>query len=135
MMATIVAQLLTFLPFLFGIMTASVIAKLAPEYLQQAEYTGGLLAVAPHWFLAPLLLLAVLSGMSTGTTSLYGTGLDFSSVFPKLSRPCATLFIGIIACVLIFIGRFYFSLFGSISTFVSLIIVTTTPWMVIMMIG
>jgi purine-cytosine permease-like protein len=37
--------------------------------------------------------------------------------------------------VLIFIGRFYFSLFGSISTFVSLIIVTTTPWMVIMMIG
>ena len=133
--ATIVAQFLTLLPFLFGIMTASVIAKLAPEYLQQAEYTGGLLAVAPHWFLAPLLLLAVLSGMSTGTTSLYGTGLDFSSVFPKLSRPQATLFIGIIACVLIFIGRFYFSLFGSISTFVSLIIVTTTPWMVIMMIG
>lgn len=135
MTATIVAQLLTFLPFLFGIMTASVIAKLAPEYLQQAEYTGGLLAVAPHWFLAPLLLLAVLSGMSTGTTSLYGTGLDFSSVFPKLSRPQATLFIGVIACVLIFIGRFYFSLFGSISTFVSLIIVTTTPWMVIMMLG
>jgi purine-cytosine permease-like protein len=73
--------------------------------------------------------------MSTGTTSLYGTGLDFSSVFPKFTRPQATLFIGIIASVLIFIGRFYFSLFGSISTFVSLIIVTTTPWMVIMMVG
>jgi len=73
--------------------------------------------------------------MSTGTTSLYGTGLDFSSVFPRLSRPRATLFIGLISCALIFIGRFYFTLISSITTFVSLIVVTTTPWMVIMMIG
>jgi purine-cytosine permease-like protein len=133
--ATIVAQWLTLLPFLFGVITASVVARRAPDYLARADYTGGLLTVAPVYFLAPLLLLAVLSGMSTGTTSLYGTGLDFSSVFPRLSRPRATLLIGILACVLIFVGRFYFSLFGSISTFVSLIIVTTTPWMVIMMIG
>jgi purine-cytosine permease-like protein len=111
------------------------VARRAPDYLARADYTGGLLTVAPVYFLAPLLLLAVLSGMSTGTTSLYGTGLDFSSVFPRLSRPRATLLIGTLACVLIFAGRFYFSLFGSISTFVSLIIVTTTPWMVIMMIG
>ena len=73
--------------------------------------------------------------MSTGTTSLYGTGLDFSSVFPRLSRPRATLLIGLISCALIFIGRFYFTLISSITTFVSLIVVTTTPWMVIMMIG
>ncbi len=133
--ATIAAQWLTLLPFLFGVMTASVVARRAPDYLARADYTGGLLTVAPVYFLAPLLLLAVLSGMSTGTTSLYGTGLDFSSVFPSLSRPRATLLIGTLACVLIFLGRFYFSLFGSISTFVSLIIVTTTPWMVIMMMG
>ena len=132
---TIVAQILTLLPFLFGVITSSVIAKRVPDYLQRADYTGGLLVVAPDAFLAPLLLLAILSGMSTGTTSLYGTGLDFSSVFPRLSRPRATLFIGTIACVLIFLGRFDFSLFSSISTFVSLIIVTTTPWMVIMIIG
>jgi purine-cytosine permease-like protein len=127
--ATIVAQWLTLLPFLFGVITASVVARRAPDYLARADYTGGLLTVAPVYFLAPL------SGMSTGTTSLYGTGLDFSSVFPRLSRPRATLLIGTLACVLIFAGRFYFSLFGSISTFVTLIIVTTTPWMVIMMIG
>jgi purine-cytosine permease-like protein len=135
MLATVAAQWLTLLPFLFGVVTASVVAKRAPDYLARADYTGGLLSIAPVYFLAPLLLLAVLSGMSTGTTSLYGTGLDFSSVFPRLSRPRATLLIGTLACVLIFLGRFYFSLFGSISTFVSLIIVTTTPWMVIMMIG
>src|SRR3984893_8728346 len=134
-LATVAAQLLTLLPFLFGVITASVVAKRAPDYLARADYTGGLLTVAPYLFLAPMLLLAVLSGMSTGTTSLYGTGLDFSSLFPRLSRPRATLLIGTLACVLIFVGRFYFSLFGSISTFVSLIIVTTTPWMVVMIIG
>jgi len=133
--ATMIAQILTILPFLFGVITATVISRRAPTYLARADYTGGLLTVAPDAFLAPLLLLAVLSGMSTGTTSLYGTGLDFSSVLPRLSRTQATLVIGIVSCILIFLGRFHFSLFGSISTFISLIIVTTTPWMVIMMIG
>jgi purine-cytosine permease-like protein len=133
--ATVLAQLLTLLPFSFGAMTASIIARQAAPYLERADYTGGLLSISPSWFFSPLLLLAILSGMSTGTTSLYGTGLDFSSVFPRLSRPRATLLIGLVSCALIFIGRFYFSLISSITTFVSLIVVTTTPWMVVMMIG
>jgi purine-cytosine permease-like protein len=133
--ATLGAQWLTILPFTFGLITATIIADRAPSYLAAADYTGGLISVAPSWFCAPLLALAIVSGMSTGTTSLYGTGLDFSSVLPRLSRPQATLSIGIIACGLVFAGRFYFSLFDSLSAFVSLIVVTTTPWMVIMMIG
>jgi purine-cytosine permease-like protein len=133
--ATLVAQILTLLPFFFGIMTASVVATQAPKFLEQTNYTGGLLAISPPWFFGPLFVLAILSGMSTGTTSLYGTGLDFSSVFPRLSRPRATLFIGAIACALIFIGRFVFTLESSINTLITLIIVTTTPWMVIMMLG
>jgi purine-cytosine permease-like protein len=132
--ASILAQLLSLLPFSFGVMTTSVIARLAPHHLEQVDYTGGLIAVAPTAFFVPLLLLAVLSGMSTGTTSLYGTGLDFSSVFPRLSRPRATLLIGIVASALIFVGRFVFNLVDAITAFVSLIVVTTTPWMVVMMI-
>jgi purine-cytosine permease-like protein len=133
--ATVLSQLLALLPFFFGIMTASVIATHAPKYLERVDYTGGLLAVSPGWFFTPLFVLAILSGMSTGTTSLYGTGLDFSSVLPRLSRPRATLVIGLLACALIFIGRFYFTLESSIETLITLIVVTTTPWMVIMMIG
>ncbi len=133
--ATVLAQLLTLLPFSFGALTASIMARYAAPYLERGDYTGGLLAVSPGWFFTPLFVLAILSGMSTGTTSLYGTGLDFSSVFPRLSRPRATLLIGLVSCALIFIGRFYFTLISSITTFVSLIVVTTTPWMVIMMIG
>ena len=133
--ASVAAQLLSLLPFTFGLATTSIIAGLAPQYLAQVDYTGGLIAIAPPQFFLPLLLLAMISGMSTGTTSLYGTGLDFSSVFPRLSRPKATLLIGSLACGLIFIGRFVFNLIDAITTFVSLIVVTTTPWMVVMIIG
>lgn len=135
MAASILAQVLSLVPFTFGLVTTTIIARVAPHFLEQADYTGGLLAVAPPAFVLPLLGLAVLSGMSTGTTSLYGTGLDFSSVFPRLSRPQATLFIGVIACALIFVGRFGFNLVDAITTFVSLIVVMTTPWMVVMMLG
>lgn len=129
------AQLLSLIPFGFGLMTTTLIARSAPQYLEQVDYTGGLLAVAPAGFFGPLLVLAVLSGMSTGTTSLYGTGLDFSSVFPRLTRPRATVLIGCVSILLIFVGRFAFNLVDAITTFVSLIVVTTTPWMVIMMLG
>jgi len=135
MAATVISQWLTLLPFLFGVMTASVIATRAPAFLASADYTGGLLNVSPTWFLTPLLCLAVLSGIATGSASLYGTGLDFSSVLPSLTRPRATLVIGSLACLLVFIGRFYLSLFGALSTSISLIIVSTTPWMVVMMLG
>jgi purine-cytosine permease-like protein len=133
--AVLVAQLLTLLPFFFGLITTTIIARQAPLYLQQVDYTGGLLAIAPPAFFLPLFLLALISGMSTGTGALYGTGLDFSSVFPQFTRPQATLFIGSIASMLIFVGRFAFNLIDAISTFVALIVVMTTPWMVIMIIG
>jgi len=78
----------------------------------------------------------VIGGMSTGTTSLYGTGLDMSSVFPRvLSRVKATLLIGVMSIAFIFIGRFAANLVQSVSTFAVLIITCTTPWMVIMIIG
>jgi purine-cytosine permease-like protein len=135
MAATAGAQLLTILPFGFGTATAAIISSRAPEFLARLDYTGGLLSIAPGWLVLPLFLLALLSGLSTGTTSLYGTGLDFSSVFPRLSRPQATLLIGMLAFVLIFVGRFAFSLVDSITAFITLIVVMTTPWMIVMMLG
>lgn len=135
MAASILGQLLTLLPFIFGLVTTSIIATRAPHYLAQADYTGGLIATAPAAFCLPLFLLAVISGMSTGTGALYGTGLDFSSVVPRLTRPQATLLIGSIAIVLVFVGRFGFNLVDAITTFVSLIVIMTTPWMIVMIIG
>ncbi|SEG53778.1 Purine-cytosine permease [Nonomuraea solani] len=137
MAAAFLSQLATVLPFLFGMATASIIAVKAPEYVDPAapNYVAGLLAVSPGWYFVPVCLIALIGGMSTGTTALYGTGLDFSSVFPRFSRVRATVFIGTLSIVFIFAGRFAANLTQSISTFATLIITCTAPWMVIMMLG
>ncbi|KII37985.1 nitrate reductase [Pseudomonas fluorescens] len=136
MVSVIAAQLATLIPFLFGLATATIVAIKAPDYIAANNYVGGLLAVSPTWFFLPVCLIAVIGGMSTGTTSLYGTGLDMSSVFPRvLSRVKATLLIGVMSIAFIFIGRFAANLVQSVSTFAVLIITCTTPWMVIMIIG
>ena len=135
--AAFLSQVATILPFFFGLATASIIAAKASAYLDPnaPDYVGGLLAVSPGWYFLPVCLLALIGGMSTGTTSLYGTGLDFSSVFPRFNRVQATVFIGLLSIVFIFVGRFAANLSQSISTFATLIITCTAPWMIIMMLG
>ncbi|MFJ2606237.1 purine-cytosine permease family protein [Streptomyces sp. NPDC087425] len=135
--AAFLSQIATLLPFVFGLATASVIASKAPDYVDPAapDYVGGLLAISPGWYFLPVCLLALIGGMSTGTTALYGTGLDFSSVFPRLSRVQATVLVGVVSIGFIFIGRFALDLVQSISTFATVIITCTTPWMVVMMLG
>ncbi|KAA8732420.1 cytosine permease [Acinetobacter qingfengensis] len=136
MMAVIFAQMATLLPFFFGLFTAAIIAIKAPFYLEENNYIGGLLALAPDWYYIPLCIIAIIGGLSTGTTALYGTGLDISSIFPKLlNRIQATILTGILSVLLIFIGRFVFNLTLAVSTFACLIIVCTTPWIMIMVIG
>ncbi|GAC1037831.1 cytosine permease [Pseudomonas sp. No.117] len=136
LLAVIAAQAATLIPFLFGLATASLVAVRAPDYIAQNNYVGGLLAIAPTWYFLPVCLLAVIGGLSTGTTALYGTGLDLSSVLPRLlTRVRATLLIGLAAIAFIFIGRFSFNLVQSVSTFAVLIVTCTSPWMVIMILG
>ncbi|MEU6372050.1 cytosine permease [Streptomyces sp. NPDC046909] len=135
--AAFLAQIATLLPFLFGLGTASIIAEKAAPYVDPAapNYVGGLLAISPGWYFLPLCLIALIGGLSTGTTSLYGTGLDFSSVFTRFSRVQATFFIGALSIAFIFVGRFALNLAQSISTFATLIITCTAPWMIVMTLG
>lgn len=135
MAAAFLAQIATLVPFLFGLVTATVVATTAPDFITEGDYVGGLLAVSPGWYFVPVCLIALIGGMSTGTTALYGTGLDFSSVFPRFSRVQATILIGVLAIAFIFVGRFAFNVVQSISTFAVLIVTCTAPWMVVMMIG
>ncbi|MBC7517638.1 MAG: cytosine permease [Microbacteriaceae bacterium] len=126
--ATLFGQLLTLIPFLFGVATATIVAG-------KADYVVALIQASPIWYAVLLMVVAFIGGLSTGTTSLYGTGLDFSSVFPRFSRVQATIGIGIVAFLFILTGRIFFDLLGAVNAFVGAIIVTTTPWMVIMTIG
>ncbi|MBQ1443042.1 MAG: cytosine permease [Renibacterium sp.] len=135
MAAAFLSQIATLVPFVFGLVTATVIALQAPGWLESGDYVGGLLSISPGWYFAPLCLIALIGGMSTGTTALYGTGLDFSSVFTRFSRVQATVFVGALAICFIFVGKFVFNAVQSISTFAALIVTCTAPWMVIMTIG
>lgn len=126
--ATFLGQSLTLIPFLFGVATATVVAG-------ESDYVVALIQASPIWYAVLLMLVAFIGGLSTGTTSLYGTGLDFSSVFPRFSRAQATIGIGVVAFLFILTGRIFFDLLGAVNAFVGAIIVTTTPWMVIMAIG
>lgn len=126
--ATLFAQLATLVPFLFGVATATVVAG-------QADYVFALIQVSPLWYAVLLMVVAFLGGLSTGVTSLYGTGLDFSSVFPRFSRVQASLFIGALAFAFILVGRLAFNLIASVNAFIGAIVICTTPWMIIMSIG
>jgi purine-cytosine permease-like protein len=126
--ATFGAQLMTLVPFLFGVVTATLVAG-------DADYVVALINLSPAWYAVLLIVVAFLGGLSTGITSLYGTGLDFSSVFPRLSRVQASLCIGSLAFVFILVGRLAFDLIASVNAFIGAIVICTTPWMVIMTIG
>ncbi|WP_250562203.1 purine-cytosine permease family protein [Sphaerisporangium fuscum] len=128
MAAPFLAQVATLLPFLFGAATATLVAD-------AGDYVSGLAAMSPLWYAVPLIAIALIGGLSTGTTSLYGTGLDFSSIFPKLSRVQATALIGTLSVAFIFLGNFVFDMVASINAFATLIVLCTSPWMAIMMIG
>ncbi|SDS89932.1 purine-cytosine permease family protein [Actinoplanes derwentensis] len=126
--ATFAAQLASLVPFMFGVFTATLVAD-------QADYVIALINTAPAWYAVLLIVVAFLGGLSTGITALYGTGLDFSSVFPRLNRVKASLFIGTLAFVFILVGRLAFDMLASVNAFVGAIVICTTPWMVIMTIG
>lgn len=128
LLATLGAQLATLVPFLFGVATATLVAG-------AADYIVALINISPLWYALLLIVVAFLGGLSTGITSLYGTGLDFSSVFPRLSRVQASLFIGTIAFVFILVGRLAFNLIDSVNAFIGAIVICTTPWMIVMTIG
>lgn len=125
--ATLLAQIATLIPFVFGLATATLVSS--------SDYVVGLVQESPLWYAVLLIIVAFVGGLSTGTTSLYGTGLDFSSVFPRLSRVQSTILIGALAFVFILAGRLFFDLLGAVNAFIGAIVVTTTPWMVIMSIG
>jgi purine-cytosine permease-like protein len=126
--ATLLAQLATLVPFLFGVLTATLTVG-------RGDYVFTLIQLSPAWYAPLLMIVAFLGGLSTGITSLYGTGLDFSSVFPRLSRVAASLLVGAVAFVFILAGRLLFDLTASVNAFIGAIVICTTPWMAIMMIG
>lgn len=126
--ATFVSQLASLLPFVFGAATATLVAD-------PADYVSGLVAAAPDWYVVALVVVVFIGSIAGGSASLYGSGLDFSSVVPALSRFQATLAIGAVSIALVFLGRFVFNMVDTVTAFTTLILIFSAPWTAIMLIG
>ena len=132
---TFLAQLATLLPLASGLAVAVAIKTHVPDAAADLNFVGGLMKLLPGWLLAPVVVFALVSGIAAGTSALYGPGLDFSAMFPSLTRIQSTALIGTIATALIFIGLFVTGFVGLVSIFVVLIVVCVTPWAIILTLG
>ncbi|MBS1870030.1 MAG: cytosine permease [Actinobacteria bacterium] len=117
------------LPFLFGAYSASLFTDAS------AAYVPGLVAVSPTWYVVGILIVGVVGGGAQGGIGIYGTGLDFSSLVPRLSRTQATALFGGITIAIVYLGNFVFNMIDSISAFLVLLIILVVPWAVIMLVG
>jgi purine-cytosine permease-like protein len=95
----------------------------------------GMVGLAPMWYLVPLLVLGSLGGLANGATGLYGTGLDTSSLIPKLHRVQATVLISALTITFVFVGTLVWNALDSLDAFITLLIDFITPFAVIVLIG
>ncbi|MEA2267555.1 MAG: hypothetical protein QOC64_165 [Solirubrobacteraceae bacterium] len=120
--------------FLWGTYTATaVFASGAAD--ADTPYVFGLVDAAPIWYVLPLIYLGLASGTAQAVINTYGTGLDTSSIIPKLNRVQATGLACAIATALVYAGYFLTGLIDSVTTFLNLLAVFSVPWIVAMIIG
>jgi purine-cytosine permease-like protein len=96
---------------------------------------GALVDAAPKWYIIPIIMIGTIGTLAQGALCLYGTGLDTSSLIPKLPRPIATFLLGIVGITVVFLGAFVFDAIALINAFVILLTVVTAPWIIINLIG
>jgi purine-cytosine permease-like protein len=117
------------IPMLFGTYTASVFSD------PSQAYVPGLVAASPLWYVPAIMLMGLVAGTAQGVINMYGTGLDMSSIVPKLNRVKATLTVGVIAFALVYLGNFVWNAVDSVSSFLAVLSVIVTPWILINAIG
>lgn len=121
----------------FGLWVALIFAAYMTTIFNDVgtPFVIGLVEIAPKWYVAFLILIGLLGSFAQGGLALYGTGLDTSSIIPRLTRVPATLLISAVTLALVYLGAFVWSAFDTVSAFILLLIVICTPWMMITLIG
>lgn len=99
------------------------------------EYVGTLVLTVPFWYVAGVLLLGLGSGAAQGTVNMYSTGLDLSSIFPRVKRVPATVGVGIAAYVLVIAGVLVGELIDNLTTLLDLLSVGFACFAVITAVG
>ncbi|MEA2519952.1 MAG: hypothetical protein QOF49_2032, partial [Chloroflexota bacterium] len=121
-----------------GCWLAEIIAAFATTTFvdPQTPFAVGFPAASPLWF-AILLMVAPggLANIESAAMCVYNAALDLQAVFWRLTRAQLTFAISAIGLAGAYIGLIGFDAIKSIEAFATLMVVTCTPWMVIMTIG
>ncbi|MGZ4506330.1 MAG: purine-cytosine permease family protein [Blastococcus sp.] len=99
------------------------------------DFVVGVVNVSPTWYAVPIVVIGLVGGFGQGSLALYGTGLDTSSLIPRLSRVKATLVVSAVGVGLVYLGALVWNALSLVSAFTVLLTVITAPWLVINVMG
>jgi purine-cytosine permease-like protein len=99
------------------------------------DFVVGVVNVSPTWYAVLIVLVGLLGGFGQGSLALYGTGLDTSSLIPRLSRVNATLVVSGVGVGLVYLGALVWDALSLVSAFTVLLTIVTGPWLVINVVG
>jgi purine-cytosine permease-like protein len=116
-------------PIMWGTFTASML--LDPT----ADYISSLVSISPLWYVFAIAIIGLASGSAQGTVNMYSTGLDLSSIFPRIRRVPATVVVGIISYVVVLLGVFIGSLIGNLTALLDLLSVGFAAFVVVVAVG
>jgi purine-cytosine permease-like protein len=100
-----------------------------------APFTVSLATESPSWYAVLLLPLAVFGGVGLVAQSLYSAGLDLDALVVRITRAQATVIIGVVGVVLVYLGLLAPTVQGSIAAALLILAELSAPWAVIVGIG
>lgn len=116
-------------PALFGAYVATMFADPAGNFVNE------LVAISPMWFVYCLLYLGLATGSAQGTVNMYSTGLDISSMIPRISRVPGTLFVGAAAYILVLFGTFFGDIVANLTVSLDLMIIPFVSFVTVVAVG
>lgn len=122
--------------FIGFVVPAAIGALVATSFADPfAPFTVSLAADSPLWYAVVLLPLAVLGGVGLTASSLYSAGLDLDALVVRFTRLRATVVIGAVAVVLVYLGLLAPTIQGAISAALLVLAELSAPWAVVVGIG
>jgi purine-cytosine permease-like protein len=122
--------------FLGFVVPATVGALVATAFTDPfAPFPVSLAAESPGWYAVVLLPLALLGGVGLTASSLYSAGLDLDALVVRLTRARATVIVGLVAVVLVYLGLLAPTIQGAIAAALLVLAELSAPWAVVFGIG
>jgi purine-cytosine permease-like protein len=98
-------------------------------------FVTGAFARSPFWFVVPLMLYGFLGNVVNGGPGVYNSALDLQALLFFMRRAAVALIIGVIVFAVAYLGVITFNAINTIDSFVVIMIVIITSWMVITILG